>query len=292
MKPLLNILLNGTVFCIIWIAASIIINSTLNVSPAEAANPGLALLLMWLCCLIEVAVIHQYVIHIRYEKIARFLIIFITLFSIQFVFTQMESWYYIEQQTLPKQIILSTVLSGMLASLAFALYIGYRYPSNQLTTGITPPWKNLTATLVVLGILVYPLIYFVAGYFIAWQWESLRLYYTGSPEMSSFLQVMESNFRQGIVTFQVARGLIWTVIGFLILRSLRPLSWQYQGLILGLLFSGLMSAQLLIPNPYMPSDIRMVHLIETASSNLLWGFLLAFGWHLTVEKTRLSTTTG
>ena len=291
MKPLLNILLNGTTFCIMWIIASLMINSIMAVTPAETNNPGSALLLMWLCCVIEAAVIHYYVLHIRYEKLPRLVIIFIALFSIQFVFTQIESWYYIDQQTLPKEIVLSTVLSGLITSLAFSLYVGYRYPTSA-TRAIAPRLKDLIPTLAILGILVYPLIYFMAGYLIAWQWESLRIYYTGSSEMSTFLQIMESNFSQGIVTFQVARGLLWTVIGFLILRSLRSLSWQYQGLILGLLFSGLMSAQLLIPNPYMPTDIRMVHLLETGSSNLLWGYLMALGWHLTIEKTRLSTTTG
>ena len=156
MKPLLNILLNGTAFCIMWIIASIMINSLLTVTPVEVNNPGTALLLMWLCCVVEAAVIHYYVINIRYEKIPRFVIIFIALFSIQFVFTQMESWYYIDQQTLPKEVILSTVLSGFLASLAFSIYLGLRYPT-RTTPATTPRLKDLIPTLAILGILVYPL---------------------------------------------------------------------------------------------------------------------------------------
>ena len=291
MKSIFNIILNGTVFCTIWIIASIMINSLLAVTPAEVNNQGSALALMWLCCVLEATVIHYYIGHIRYEKLPRFLIVFITLFSIQFVFTQIESWYYIEQQTLPVEIILSTVLSGLVASLAFSFYVGYRYPT-RVATATGPKLVELLPTVLILGILVYPLIYFAAGYFIAWQWETLRIYYTGSSEISSFIQTMESNFAQGIVTFQVARGLLWAIIGILILKSLHPLPWKHQGLILGLLFAGLMSAQLLIPNPYMPTDIRFVHLLETASSNLLWGYLMAFGWHLMVEKSSPNALAG
>jgi hypothetical protein len=46
-------------------------------------------------------------------------------------------------------------------------------------------------------------------------------------------------------------------------------------LILGLLFTVLGSAQLLIPNPYMPEPVRMAHLLETAVSDFIWGVIIA-----------------
>jgi hypothetical protein len=36
--------------------------------------------------------------------------------------------------------------------------------------------------------------------------------------------------------------------------------------------------QLLLPNPYMPADIRLSHLVETLGSNLIFGF--GVGWSL------------
>jgi len=35
-----------------------------------------------------------------------------------------------------------------------------------------------------------------------------------------------------------------------------------------------MNSQLLLPNPFMPREVRMVHLVETASSNFLFGWLI------------------
>ena len=49
--------------------------------------------------------------------------------------------------------------------------------------------------------------------------------------------------------------------------------WQESALALGLLFA-VTNAQLLIPNPYMPEAVRMTHLIETASSNFIFGCLI------------------
>jgi hypothetical protein len=35
-----------------------------------------------------------------------------------------------------------------------------------------------------------------------------------------------------------------------------------------------MTSQLLLPNPLMPDEVRMVHLVETATSNFLFGWLV------------------
>jgi hypothetical protein len=40
------------------------------------------------------------------------------------------------------------------------------------------------------------------------------------------------------------------------------------------MFGVVFSSQLLIPNEFMPTDVRMAHLLETSTSNFLFGFLL------------------
>jgi hypothetical protein len=39
-----------------------------------------------------------------------------------------------------------------------------------------------------------------------------------------------------------------------------------------------MNSLLLLPNPYMPHEVRMAHLVETASSNFIFGVFI--GWLL------------
>jgi hypothetical protein len=50
--------------------------------------------------------------------------------------------------------------------------------------------------------------------------------------------------------------------------------WWEAGFAVALLFAVVMNSQLLLPNPLMPLDVRMVHLVETASSNFLFGWLI------------------
>ncbi|HEX5834694.1 MAG TPA: hypothetical protein VFY34_12605, partial [Pyrinomonadaceae bacterium] len=49
--------------------------------------------------------------------------------------------------------------------------------------------------------------------------------------------------------------------------------WWESGLAVALLFA-VMTSQLLLPNPLMPAEVRMVHLVETATSNFLFGWLV------------------
>jgi hypothetical protein len=73
---------------------------------------------------------------------------------------------------------------------------------------------------------------------------------------------------------QVLRGALWTLLGVVVVRSMRG-STTEKAVAVGVLFSIVMGAGLLLPNPYMPYDVRMVHLVETASSNFLFGVLVA-----------------
>jgi hypothetical protein len=49
--------------------------------------------------------------------------------------------------------------------------------------------------------------------------------------------------------------------------------WWESGLAVALLFAAV-NSQLLLPNPLMPYEVRMAHLLETATSNFLFGWLI------------------
>jgi hypothetical protein len=72
--------------------------------------------------------------------------------------------------------------------------------------------------------------------------------------------------------------MLWAVLAMPVIRMMRG-RWPETALAIGLLFAVVMNSQLLLPNPYMPEPVRMTHLKETASSNLLFGLLV--GWLLT-----------
>jgi hypothetical protein len=132
------------------------------------------------------------------------------------------------------------------------------------------------AVKVPLAALAYVAFYFTFGYYVAWSSPEVRAYYGGSDPGSYWL-MLRNILRDTpwLPVAQVLRGLLWTGIALVVLRTIRG-SLLEKALALGALFAVVMNAGLLLPNPYMPYAVRMAHLLETASSNFLYGLLLAW----------------
>ena len=120
----------------------------------------------------------------------------------------------------------------------------------------------------------YVIIYFAFGYFIAWQSAAVRAYY-GGGELSGFIADLANNLRNRPLLFvlQAARGLLWAALAVPVIKMMKGKGWE-AGLAVALLFGVLMNTQLLLPNPLMPTEVRMAHLLETATSNFLFGWLV------------------
>ena len=72
-----------------------------------------------------------------------------------------------------------------------------------------------------LAVIVYPALYMLAGYYIAWQFEAVRIYYTGSDLKAPFLTMLVQNFNNGIIFLGMSRGLLWVFIGLLIYQAVK-----------------------------------------------------------------------
>jgi hypothetical protein len=123
-------------------------------------------------------------------------------------------------------------------------------------------------------VVAYLLLYFGFGYFVAWQSEAVRSYY-GGADPGSFMTQLRSVVRDTpmLVPLQVLRAVMWAGLGALVIRMTTG-AWWTTALSVALLFSVVMNVQLLLPNPYMPRDVRLTHLVETASSNFIFGWVL------------------
>jgi hypothetical protein len=123
--------------------------------------------------------------------------------------------------------------------------------------------------------IIYVILYFTFGYFVAWQSAALRDYYGGGNANGFLTQVNETWRRMPwLFPFQFLRGLLWTILALPIIRMIRGQTFE-KAIVVGLLFAVVIS-QLLLPNPLMPYEVRMRHLLETASSNFLFGCLVVW----------------
>ena len=76
-----------------------------------------------------------------------------------------------------------------------------------------------------------------------------------------------------LIPFQILRALLWVALALPVIHFLKGQRTEIA-LAIGFVFAVLMNAQLLLPNPYMPETVRMAHLVETASSNFIFGVLV------------------
>ncbi len=114
--------------------------------------------------------------------------------------------------------------------------------------------------------LAYLAIYFIFGWFVAWQNPDLRAMYGDGAN--------EQVFSLWLIPFQVLRALLWVLFGLPVIRMTRGRTWQVA-LVVALLLSLAPAIGLVTPNPYMPDpSVRLSHLIELLTSNFLFGWLV------------------
>jgi hypothetical protein len=238
--------------------------------------------LFLLVCVLNTLIIMYFIYNTRYKGWKLAGILFLVTFGIQYFMSQIETIWFNDSLKLSMNGILAIVSGGAIMALLFSptatWLTGNFRPFNQSHSGKVK-WDVISYAkrTVLLSVIVWPLIYFLAGYLIAWQFTEVRLFYSGTEEIASFVSIMKDNFTSGLYFFQIFRGVMWILIGLLVLMATDG-PWLHKGVILGLLLAILGSSGLLLPNPIMPFMVRMAHLIETAPSSFIWGLIIAWSF--------------
>jgi len=217
----------------------------------------------------------------KYSGLLKITALILYCFVIQFFLTQMETLFFSDSIGIENNQVASIVIAGFIASFVTVLAgilianaFRRREPKTLYVMHLLD-WRPLILPLIILASLVYPAIYLTFGHMIAWQNENLRIYYTHSSELNSFLTQFGGSFADGIYFFQILRGLIWVAVSIPVILMLQNMGAK-QYLLVAALSSLLPASLLFIPNPYMPEEIAMTHFIETATSNFLWGLIMTY----------------
>ncbi len=196
--------------------------------------------------------------------------------------TQLEAWYFLYGVTIGPELMVRLFVQGMPVAFIFVpiavIVMGRLRAADNESTEIAPmPLKEWLWKLGVIY-LVYLTVYYLAGYFIAWQNPDVRAFYGSPGEALPFFQQMAHVFMNDpwLTPYQLVRTLIWVAGAYLIIRGTRLPLWQ-TALIVGLLLSVPQNIAHLIPNPMIPlNSVRISHLIETASSTFVFGVVVAW----------------
>lgn len=243
--------------------------------PETGEDASKTLTLLFLMILLEIGVLLWAHRQLSGSKMQRFLVISTLLFGIQFVLSQIEAWAFQSAVGMSSEELLQTVVGGFLFALGVSALLVFAQKRKVQTASGSSLIQLSIGKILLLVVVVYPLLYWLAGYFIAWQFQAIRHYYTGAASNEGMVAGFLGFFKDGLYFLQVGRAFLWFLLAWPFLKHFRGNKLQ-GALMLGALFSVLHCAQLLLPNPFMPADIRYPHLLETASSTFIWGFVVAW----------------
>ena len=243
---------------------------------AETAMPLLVV------CALSTAVLTYVILRSRWAGLRLAVSVFVVVYGAMTVMGQIESAVFITRLPpgmVPRLFLVGAVVAAVYAPLAVLILGKARAHASQPDTErLIMPAAEWAWKLAVVAV-VYVALYFTFGYYVAWQSPAVRDYYGGIDPGSYFGQLRSVlDERPWLPALQVLRAMMWTALALPVIRMMKGAWWE-AGLAVALLFSVVANAQLLLPNPYMPAAVRMAHLVETASSNFIFGWFVVWLLH-------------
>ncbi len=200
--------------------------------------------------------------------------------------TQIETWYFMSEVTVTAKLLPWLFIMGLPIAFIYiplaVLILGKRRssPAIEPATAVNMPVKHLVLKLVAIAI-VYIVLYWGAGYFIAWQNPDLRSFYGSPGAIVPFWEHTMNTLRtdSGLLPFQALRAMLWTLCAIPVIRGSKVSTW-WTAILVGLLFTVPQISGLILENPLMPqASVRLSHMIEGLASNFVFGMIIVWLLH-------------
>jgi hypothetical protein len=260
-------------------------SSPTSADPSADPQAAAGLAFLAVACL-NTAVVGWLILRSRLDGWRLIVAMTFVLWCVQVILPQVETVIFqvhpVFARHMPMGVIPRIVAAGLLHAVLWVplavVILGKRKPDLVgSTTSQSGPiaWSPLGWKLAA-AVALYVVLYFTFGYYVAWRQPAVRNYYGGTDPGTFWLELGNiMGETPWLPLAQALRGLVWAGVALVVIRTMKG-SVLEKALAVGALFSVVMCAGLLLPNPYMPHDVRMIHLVETASSNLIFGTLV--GW--------------
>jgi len=128
--------------------------------------------------------------------------------------------------------------------------------------------------------LFYIIIYLLFGYYIAWQFEAVRVFYSGTTEQLNFMTQIVGTIREMplFLPYHFIRGLLWVVFSIPIILMMDGSRIKtMMGLILIFSYHG---SQIIMAQGIFPQDVLIAHTIETTISACIYGGLIGYMFNI------------
>ncbi len=258
-------------YMIIQIGAAMVLPSSMPAPPPEmmASVMGASVVI----AAVNTLIISLLILQSRWYGLKLMLAAGWVFVGVQFILSAIEAAYYGPAIGFPVFGAFEMVRGGFVLTAIFvplAVWIlGKAQQPEHIESGRTLGFSALTWLwkLALLAV-VYFLLYWGFGFYVAWQNPSLRALYNFGANEQVFNPV-------NMVLLQIFRSLVWAGLGVPVIKMIRGNRLQV-GVILGITFSLLMSIVLIMPyNPFMPdAGVRLSHFLEITGSNFLFGLAM------------------
>jgi hypothetical protein len=252
-------------------------------SPEEMSQAGNALIAV---SLISALLLSFLILLSRWHGLKLIGAVMLVQFGVETFMAQIETLYFNSAVQMGTDMFLGIVAAGAVRALVYAplavLILGKMMRPAQPRENREPmALPGLGRRLVALAVL-YVVVYFTFGYLVAWQWEEVRVFYSGTSEIKPFFVHFRDLFLEddpAIIPFQLVRGALWASLALVIVQMTGAKRWV-ASLAVAMVFAGLLSVPVgLFPNPYMPPMVRQAHFYEIAFSMLLFGGIAGWALH-------------
>jgi hypothetical protein len=268
----------------IWILGTLAIG---DVMPTTASEPGLVSDAngMLIIGLINTILIIGIIVSSRWYGWRLALLLALAYYGSFTFITQVETWYFLTDLTVSPNLLPRLFLMGLSIPFIYiplAILICNKWNKRDVIVGdkkMLMPFKQLLLKLGILAV-TYLVIYWLAGYFIAWQNPELRAFYGSSGEIAPFFEHTFDTFidSPSLILLQLARGILFAVIAIPIIRGSRVKPWL-TGLLVAFLLA-LPHLGHIMPNPLMPiASVRFSHMVETSTSTFIFGLIIVWLLH-------------
>lgn len=200
--------------------------------------------------------------------------------------TQIETFYFmfnitVDQNILPRLFIMGLPIAFVYVPIA-VLILGKGKTKTTISSSsiLSIPAIQLICKLVFIAG-AYVVLYWCAGYYIAWQNPELRAFYGSPGAIIPFWEHTNNTLKSnsGLLPFQILRAMLWTLCAIPVIRSSNVTAWK-TAILLGLFFTVPQVSGLILENPLMPlASVRLSHIIEGIASNFIFGMIIVWLLH-------------
>lgn len=211
----------------------------------------------------------------------------LSFWGIEYFVAQIETFYFREAFTFMTNIeILNIMLRGVITTIIVVPLTVIIFGKRKATEKISI--KEILERIEIKSwvkkapffALLYIIIYLFFGYYVAWQFEAVRLFYSGTTEQLNFISQIVMTIKEMplFLPYHFIRGLLWVAFSVPIILMMK--GSRIKTMISLMLIFSYHGFQIIMAQGIFPPDVLIGHTIETTISACIYGGLIGYMFHI------------